>query len=1157
MMSLKMPALDPLQDIDLERLLTHIRLAGIAVGATELQRMQSVFSRTPVLSRPQLCELFCVLLGNNEQQRHTIRRLYEQLIPFEAFVKTDKKHSQTLVEQHADEIHVDQQTETTTESDDGQDKSGKPLNVLKFGIASLLVVGLLLLMVIAKSPSTETIESPEPIESTQTDTSTDQDPTATEQVTKYTPRLQKIIKLWIPTISVTTHPLSHYLMAPVLLLFGSGIGFFWLLHQAILRSRIRQPKKPVVGADCQFYLPPVQDSLDYFLLNGDQRREMTWGVTHVLTDRPLTRLDIPRSVRETARSGLPSVHFLPATQLQEIWLWQDQASENLDLSRLADEITNTLQHANLDVQRGYFHGFPDHVNDCQGSSVWSLQDPQPHNQPIVLILLDTDSLNAMDAMTLPHSHQLLQQFSNWNMLCVVDCSLQPGGLAPLLKSYGLTCLFPRQVSAWLAQQETIERSQHVMADFKLDDIQHWALACALPDRIVMIGEIRALHDAMQFNCAWHLNKLHQGYARPAGTGLDFSQQRRQSLRQFTELTQTQPQLARQAVQFWVRRYVEIDNRLLQQQTVQKPWKNSPQHYGLLLETALIQLWLPESLPQAAQQLYDLHAHQKLRKTVQQQLAQYALLDWPVDQSEDDCTHGHQQWIVLPYQANDLPSDSLQQLIASGMGGQADSSLQLCCDRHTSLLIGLLAGLSLIALIASALALRPHQPELINAGIEPRDKIQQLKADTLWLGTPIQLHKYPSIPTNSSVLIDWQSGLEQNNIIAIGASQLWRAGTLEYPQRPDNSQWPVLSVAVIAADPKHKATQQLAIQLLDTASVDQVLIGADWIKQVHHLAERGLDLYGSQWLYIFPDLQEPSMELPDWGQQVAVISGDWKPLLEILDHQGVHTLTSLQSDNTVIEIIRGIPVLNGVDNAETITLSDGIILQRIPKGSFQMGDKNSKYDDERPVHTVTFNQPFYMSQTEITFAQYDAYAVLSGVDKPDDQGWGRENQPVINVSWDDTQDYVKWLSQQTGYQCRLPSEAEWEYAARAGTKTNYFWGDAIANNQANCDGCGSQWDNKQTAPVASFAANPWGLYDMHGNVWEWVQDCWHEDYQSAPSDGSAWQKQCIDSRRRVLRGGSWDLYPDLARSALRFWFNPDSRDDDAGFRVVCSLPFTER
>jgi formylglycine-generating enzyme required for sulfatase activity len=128
-------------------------------------------------------------------------------------------------------------------------------------------------------------------------------------------------------------------------------------------------------------------------------------------------------------------------------------------------------------------------------------------------------------------------------------------------------------------------------------------------------------------------------------------------------------------------------------------------------------------------------------------------------------------------------------------------------------------------------------------------------------------------------------------------------------------------------------------------------------------------------------------------------------------------------------------------------------------------------------------------------------------------------PVINVSWGDAKQYVGWLSQLTGKEYRLLTEAEWEYAARAGANTRYSWGDDPGMGNANCDGCGSQWDLQQTAPVGSFKPNALGLYDMHGNVWEWVEDSWHENYDSAPTDGSAWLRGGKPSYR-VVRGGSW-------------------------------------
>jgi formylglycine-generating enzyme required for sulfatase activity len=160
--------------------------------------------------------------------------------------------------------------------------------------------------------------------------------------------------------------------------------------------------------------------------------------------------------------------------------------------------------------------------------------------------------------------------------------------------------------------------------------------------------------------------------------------------------------------------------------------------------------------------------------------------------------------------------------------------------------------------------------------------------------------------------------------------------------------------------------------------------------------------------------------------------------------------------------------------------------------------------------------------------------------------GRGKQPVINVTRDDAQRYVAWFSQMTGRTYRLLTEAEWEYAARAGSTTAYYWGDEIGKGNANCNGCGSQWDNKQTSPVGSFEPNPFGLYDMAGNVFQWVQDCYHDSYNGAPTDGLAWTGG--DCSRGVGRGGSWGLEPKDLRSARRSTYTTGDRYIDVGFRV---------
>ena len=229
---------------------------------------------------------------------------------------------------------------------------------------------------------------------------------------------------------------------------------------------------------------------------------------------------------------------------------------------------------------------------------------------------------------------------------------------------------------------------------------------------------------------------------------------------------------------------------------------------------------------------------------------------------------------------------------------------------------------------------------------------------------------------------------------------------------------------------------------------------------------------------------------------------------------------------------------------------------LPSGSFMMGSpdgEEGREEDESPRHLVTIGYRLAVGVYEVTFDEWDACVSAGGCGGyvPGDKGWGRGERPVINVSWEDARSYVSWLSKRTGVTYRLLSESEWEYAARAGTTTRYSWGDEIGANRANCLGCGGRWDKEnKTAPVGWFAPNAWGLHDMHGNAYEWVQDCWNDHYLRAPADGSAWERgQCS---LRVLRGGSWLSGPRFLRSAYRFRYSTGNRNNDYGFRVARTL-----
>ncbi|MDJ0617425.1 MAG: SUMF1/EgtB/PvdO family nonheme iron enzyme [Calothrix sp. MO_192.B10] len=245
---------------------------------------------------------------------------------------------------------------------------------------------------------------------------------------------------------------------------------------------------------------------------------------------------------------------------------------------------------------------------------------------------------------------------------------------------------------------------------------------------------------------------------------------------------------------------------------------------------------------------------------------------------------------------------------------------------------------------------------------------------------------------------------------------------------------------------------------------------------------------------------------------------------------------------------------------------GIEMVAIPGGNFEMGSPENepqRFNRESPQHTVTV-QPFFISKYPITQAQWRFVAQLRQVNQeiePEPSNFKGDDRPVEQVSWYDAVEFCTRLSQYTGRTYSLPSEAEWEYACRAGTTTPFHFGETITGDLANYYAKATYADEpkgeyrKQTTTVGQFTPNAFGLYDMHGNVWEWCLDHWHSNYEDAPTDGSAWIENEIsdnDNRYRVLRGGSWYYYPVFCRCAHRYRFYPDYVSPFIGLRVVCGL-----
>lgn len=224
---------------------------------------------------------------------------------------------------------------------------------------------------------------------------------------------------------------------------------------------------------------------------------------------------------------------------------------------------------------------------------------------------------------------------------------------------------------------------------------------------------------------------------------------------------------------------------------------------------------------------------------------------------------------------------------------------------------------------------------------------------------------------------------------------------------------------------------------------------------------------------------------------------------------------------------------------------------LPKGKFTMGAPSTDPDrtvNEMPTHMVTLNYPLLVGRYEVTFAQWGICAREKMCRSVVADTAGHTEHPVVNVSWQDAQDYLAFLKKKTGAEYRLLTEAEWEYAARAMQPSRYPWGDEIGKNRAGCSDCEAATHEKTTYPIGAFSANAFKIFDTLGNAREWVMDCWHDNYEYAPQDGSAWMTACSEGRR-VTRGGAWNMPVQDLRVTARGRETWDYKANNLGFRVV--------
>ena len=292
--------------------------------------------------------------------------------------------------------------------------------------------------------------------------------------------------------------------------------------------------------------------------------------------------------------------------------------------------------------------------------------------------------------------------------------------------------------------------------------------------------------------------------------------------------------------------------------------------------------------------------------------------------------------------------------------------------------------------------------------------------------------------------------------------------------------------------------------------------------------------------------------PTTGSEPPTTRKTLDQVLEPVDIHGLPADKVKQRQEATAQALKQLPAFR--DDIEGV--AKGPVMVVIPSGRFLRGSVPGELGHEvceSPRQLVTITRPFAIGKFAVTFRDWAVFEKHGGGDRPDDDGWGQDLRPVINVSVADASAYLDWLSRATGHTYRLPTEAEWEYACRAGTSSAFHTGDHITPVQANmpCPELSPEGQpaavTAQTRPVGSYAPNAWGLHDMHGNIWEWTEDCWNSHYIGSPLDGSAWS--IGDCSRAVIRGGFWNSYATDMRSASRARVPRELRMNAIGFRVV--------
>ncbi|HNE39549.1 formylglycine-generating enzyme family protein, partial [Accumulibacter sp.] len=951
---------------------------------------------------------------------------------------------------------------------------------------------------------------------------------------------------WRPALAVSPAEArrSGLLLAIVLAasaLLAAG-GAWWRLRKLCwLPAAAPPPTRP--GAPRIFLAPPAATGAQ--LLDTPQQDILVWGIGRFLSDEATRRLDLAATVKATARrAGIAELRFVRASEQREVWLWLDETAEDSALARLADEIQATLVAHGLPVERASFRGVPERLLGTGGEVFAPREVDERRAHALVAVLTDgrvlarryaaDDQRQRIDA--------LLRGLAHWPQLAFVDFSAGGGELAAILAAHDLALIAPGRLASFLGGSSAGQRANGAGAP--TDECAAWAGACALSPAAVDEATAFELRRALGLRVSpWAMREMQRRAPGPPGR-LHWPPARRAESVNWLRRAEADvaadaaadgarempaDSLFAQALAFWEAAYDrEIAARAARDYAL--PWHGTPAEQHLAMERQCLRLWRRAQAGAAIGELYALYQNERHQAAIRRQLGQLAPRGEPPGSGR----------IELPWSWHERSATEQEMLQKMGFAGDRPHARARAPGRlwlGLAACLGLAAGALLGVLLAppqppAGPPLLSHEPALPAA---ERVELDQL-ADGNWLLSLSSAHSLldTRLAPAAEVRVTWREVTQRCAESLAAGSEVWRCAS---PPRASLRDARIRRRLVVVPAAASAGAAQLAAALLAGGSADVVLFDPAWPAQRRVLlGEREVLRDDEQLLVLSAGTPPADYPLPAGAARAWLHAANWSSLLEALSSSSeVRPASAVWPD---ARVVAGDPApirlagVGGCRAQEEPADAQGVVFVRLCAGRFRMGsppDEAGRYDGEGPQHEVAL-PAFAIARNEVSNAQFRRFRPAHA---------GADELPATEVSWNDARAFCEHF----GY--RLPSEAEWEYAARAGTQTRYSFGDDAQELGRYA------WfsDNAQARaqPVGTRLANPWGLFDMHGNAWEWVQDCYHDRYDGAPVDGSAWEGG--ECRYRVLRGGSFANWAEFLRSALRRRFWPEFVIEDIGFRCV--------